>query len=160
MLKPLRSWIYGLHRIEDAALMMALLSMLALAVTQIILRNVFDSGFLWVESFLRILVLWLAMLGAMVATRENNHINIDAVSRYLPAKWQARLLLVTRIFASVICGTVAWYAVDLVRIEYEDQTIAFADVPTWVCQAILPFGFAVMSVRFSLDVIKGFLPQG
>ena len=159
MLKTMRSWLYGLHRFEDAALMLALLSMLLLAVTQIVLRNVFDSGFLWAESFLRILVLWVAMLGAMVATRENNHINIDAVSRYVPAKSQFGLSIITRIFSAIICGAVAWYSIDLIRIEYEDQTIAFAEVPTWICQSILPVGFAVMSIRFAMDVIKDLLPQ-
>jgi TRAP-type C4-dicarboxylate transport system permease small subunit len=135
------------------------MSMLGLAITQIILRNVFDSGFLWAESFLRILVLWVAMLGAMVATRENNHINIDAVSRYVPARSQTGLLVVTRIFAAIVCGTVAWYSIELVQIEYEDQTIAFAKVPTWACQVILPFGFAVMAIRFAIDTIKALLPR-
>jgi TRAP-type C4-dicarboxylate transport system permease small subunit len=159
MLKSMRPWLNGLHRFEDAALMLALLSMLVLAVSQIVLRNVFDSGFLWAESFLRILVLWVAMLGAMVATRENNHINIDAVSRYVPAKTKSGLLFITRIFSAVVCGAVAWYAIDLVQIEYEDQTIAFAQVPTWICQSILPFGFSVMSIRFALNVIKDLLPR-
>ena len=50
----------GFHRLEDGALVLALVSMLVMALTQIVLRNVFDSGFLWAESFLRILVLWVA----------------------------------------------------------------------------------------------------
>ena len=49
--------------------MLALVSILVMALIQIVLRNVFDSGLLWAESFLRILVLWIAILGAMVATR-------------------------------------------------------------------------------------------
>ena len=159
MLKTLRSWLYGLHRVEDAALMLALMTMLILAVTQIVLRNGFDRGFLWAESFLRILVLWVAMLGAMVATRENNHINIDAVSRYVPARLQLGLQFVTRIFAAIVCGLVAWYSIELIQFEYEDQTIAFAEVPTWICQSILPFGFAVMSLRFSIEVVKSVLPE-
>ncbi|MFT6012233.1 MAG: TRAP-type C4-dicarboxylate transport system permease small subunit, partial [Candidatus Azotimanducaceae bacterium] len=73
-----------LHRLEDSLLVFSLLAMLLIALGQIVLRNGFDSGVLWAESFARILVLWVAMLGAMVATRENNHISIDAVSRYLP----------------------------------------------------------------------------
>ena len=45
-----------LHRLENIALISALISMLGIAVLQIFLRNFFDSGFLWAESFLRILV--------------------------------------------------------------------------------------------------------
>lgn len=143
-----------LHRTEDALLVLALLAMLSLALLQIVLRNGFDSGMLWAESFTRILVLWVAMLGAMVATRENNHISIDAVSRYLPLQWRSYVSVVTRLIAAVVCAVVAWYSFEFVRFEYEDQTLAFASVPNWMCQLILPAGFAIMSARFLLLVLK------
>ncbi len=150
-------WVIGIHRLEDTALIAALISMLGLAVLQIFLRNFFDSGFLWAESFLRILVLWVAMLGAMVATRENNHISIDALSRYLPRRLQHSFRILTSGFSAVICGTVAWHSFQYIQLEFEDQTIAFASVPVWVCQSILPFGFAVISLRFVHRTLLGLL---
>ena len=54
-----------------------------LALLQILLRNAFGFGFLWAESVLKILVLWIALLGAMVATREDHHIKIDLLERFL-----------------------------------------------------------------------------
>ena len=122
--------------------------MLVVALMQILLRNFFDAGIFWAESFLRILVLWVAMLGAMVATRESNHINIDAVSRFLPPLMKKVSTLFTHLFAAIICALVAYNAIEFIQYEYEDQTIAFASVPTWLCQAIIPIGFAVMSIRF------------
>jgi len=143
-----------LHLTEDALLVFSLLAMLFIALLQIILRNGFDSGMLWAESFSRILVLWVAMLGAMVATRENNHISIDAVSRYLPVTWRPFVSALTLLMAATVCAVVAWFSLEFVRFEYVDQTIAFANVPNWACQAILPLGFAVMSVRFLVLVFK------
>jgi len=143
-----------LHRLEDTLLVFSLLSMLLIALGQIVLRNGFDSGVLWAESFSRVLVLWVAMLGAMVATRENNHISIDAVSRYLPNHWQNYVATLTCIFAAAICAIVSWYSFEFVRFEYEDQTLAFASVPNWACQSILPIGFGVMSLRFLLQMMK------
>ncbi|MBQ75808.1 MAG: C4-dicarboxylate ABC transporter permease [Gammaproteobacteria bacterium] len=148
--------LYGLHRFEDGALISALASMLILAIVQIALRNILDTGFLWVESFLRILVLWVAILGAMVATREKNHINIDALSRYAPRGLRLVLQLCTSLFAAVTCAIVSWYSIEFIQFEYEDQTIAFASVPTWVCQSILPIGFAVMAVRFAYGAVADF----
>ena len=144
----------AIHRFEDGALILALLAMLAMALLQIVLRNLFDSGFLWAESFLRILVLWVAMLGAMVATREANHISIDLVSKLLPPAWYLPLRWISQIFSAGICFTAAWYSVEYIQYEYEDQTIAFADVPVWVCQSILPIGFAVMGVRFLIAIFR------
>ena len=134
-------------------LISALASMLILAIMQIVLRNFFDSGFLWAESFLRILVLWVAMLGAMVATREKNHISIDALSRFARGKIKPAIQHLTSLFSAAVCASVAWYAFVFVQFEYEDQTIAFASVPTWMCQSILPFSFAVMAVRFAFRSI-------
>ncbi|MDZ7685875.1 MAG: TRAP transporter small permease subunit [Gammaproteobacteria bacterium] len=73
-----------LHYIEDGALIAALVSMLSMALLQIVLRNFFGTSLLWIEPFVRILVLWIAVLGAMVATRQGNHISIDVVARYVP----------------------------------------------------------------------------
>lgn len=146
-----------LHRLENVALISALISMLGIAVLQIFLRNFFDSGFLWAESFLRILVLWVAMLGAMVATREKNHISIDALSRYLSQPIQKGTRLLTDSFSAGICGTVAWYSFTYVQLEYEDQAIAFLNVPTWLCQTILPFGFAVIALRFVISIAESLL---
>lgn len=144
-----------LHRAEDTLLVSALVSMLVMALTQILLRNFFDAGLLWAESFLRILVLWVAMLGAMVATRESNHIAIDLVSKFLPPSMLKFSTLITAIFSAFICGLVAYHAIEFIQYEYEDQTIAFANVPTWLCQSIIPIGFAVMALRFVFHGIRG-----
>ena len=143
-----------LHVLENSLLISALITMLSLAVLQIVMRNFFDSGFLWAESFLRILVLWVAMLGALVATREGNHISIDALSRFLPASGKKAAQMLSHLLAASICGAVAWYSIEFVGYEYEDATIAFASVPTWICQSILPIGFAGMSVRFVIGAFK------
>ena len=143
---------YSLHLLEDAALIMALLVMLSMALLQIIMRNFFDSGFLWAESFLRILVLWVAMLGAMVATREGNHINIDLISRYVKSDLTLWMQALTHMFSSLVCAACAWYAVSYVQYEFEDGTIAFGFVPVWVCQSIIPFGFSIMAIRFLLAI--------
>ena len=138
----------GFHRLEDGALVLALVSMLVMALTQIVLRNLFDSGFLWAESFLRILVLWIAILGAMVATRERNHISIDLLSRLLPVGYFAPLQIISLLFAAVLCVVAAYHSVVFIGYEYEDGTIAFSEVPVWFCQSIMPIGFGVMALRF------------
>jgi TRAP-type C4-dicarboxylate transport system permease small subunit len=118
------------------------------------MRNFFDSGFLWAESFLRILVLWIAMLGAMVATRESNHISIDALTRYLGPTLKKLVQFVITLFSASVCGVVAYYSFIFVGFEYEEGTTAFAEVPTWLCQSIIPLGFSVMTLRF---LIRAFL---
>jgi TRAP-type C4-dicarboxylate transport system permease small subunit len=62
------------YRIEDGILAAVLTLMIALAVVQILLRNFFGAGFIWGDMLVRILVLWIGLIGAMIATRQNKHI--------------------------------------------------------------------------------------
>ncbi|MCB1566462.1 MAG: TRAP transporter small permease subunit, partial [Xanthomonadales bacterium] len=43
---------------------------------------------IWSEPVSRLLVLWLALLGGLAATREGKHIAIDALPRLLPPLWR------------------------------------------------------------------------
>lgn len=150
----LRRVVLSLHIVEDSALILALIVMLGMALLQIVLRNFFDAGFLWAESFLRILVLWVAILGAMVATRDGRHIAIDLVSKVLPVGWLRFTTTVTSLFSAAICFIAAWYCIDYIRYEYEDGTIAFGAVPVWICQSIMPLGFGVMGFRFLVWTLR------
>ena len=53
----MRRWIDRLHRAEDALRAFLLTAMILLAGTQILMRNLFDSGFVWIDPLLRVLVL-------------------------------------------------------------------------------------------------------
>ena len=70
------------HLFEDAMLVMVLLTMILLAVTQIFMRNVFDSSLLWADPVIRIAVLWIGLMGAMIGTRKGEHIAIDILDHY------------------------------------------------------------------------------
>ena len=67
----MQTWVKSLHRAEDALLVILLTAMIVLACTQILLRNFFDSGIVWIDPLLRVMVLWLGLVGATVATRHN-----------------------------------------------------------------------------------------
>lgn len=140
----------ALHVVEDAILVGLLLTMVVLAVTQIVLRNGFDGGFLWAESFLRVLVLWIGLAGAMAASREHRHISIDIIGRFLPPRIHKVVVVLTGLFTAGIAAALAWYSLEFVRLEYENPSTAFANVPTWVCESIMPIAFTVIMLRYLL----------
>ena len=149
----------GLRRflllLEDALLVLMLAAMLFLSTAQIVLRNFFDSGISWGDPFLRLLVLWLALLGAMVATREKNHISIDLLSHFFSSKVQEKLQRITSLFTGIVCLLLSWHAARLVAMEKADGTVVFASVPAWLAEIIIPVGFGVMALRFLLTGISG-----
>lgn len=143
-----RQLIISLQKIEDGILSGLLLVMIFIAVTQIFLRNLFDSGILWGDELVRVLVLWIGLIGAMIASRTNNHISIDVISQYLPKQTKKLTTLLTSLFTALVCGIMSWFSLNFVILEKQDGLIAFAAVPAWVCESIIPISFAIISIRY------------
>ena len=138
---------------ENGLLVVCLAAMVLVAAYQVIARNFFDSGLLWGDGFVRVLVLWVTMVGAMVASRTDEHIRMDVIARFLP---EAKLVWVRRLgslVTSIVCALFAYYSYQFVRFEFEDQVTAFAQVPAWICEAIMPFAAAIMSLRYLVFIV-------
>ena len=125
-----------------------LLALIVLSALQIVLRIGFDSGLVWAEAISRMGVLWVALLGALGATRQRQHIMIDAVPRLLPPRGRRVLWAITQLAAAAVAGLLAWYGVGLVALERESPVPFVAGIPSWVPMLALPIGFGLMSLRF------------
>lgn len=139
-----------INKVEDWFLVSMLAIMVVLAVTQIFYRNLFGEGVIWIDPLLRVLVLWTAIAGAVIATRKDNHIRIDYFTRYFSDKFCAVMQRLVYAFCFCICGLIAWHSVRFVMMDYEAETIAFSGVPSWVTELIIPVGFFMISVRYVL----------
>jgi len=138
---------------ERMALVAVLLSMIGFAVLQIVLRNLFDTSLFWIDPLNRLLVLWLAILGAMVATREQEHISIDVLRHYTSGAGLMLLVRATSLFAALVCGLMAFHSGRFVYYEMIDQMPTFSDLPAWPFELIMPIGFLVMTLRFAFATI-------
>jgi TRAP-type C4-dicarboxylate transport system permease small subunit len=138
-----------LYKVEDSLLVGLLTAMLMLAVVQILARNLFQSGLVWGDVAVRIMVLWVGLIGAMVATRQNKHITIDILSRYLPPRFSRPINAILNLFSAMVCGTAAYFSFRFVRFEYIDGAAAFGSVPLWVAESVIPLALSVMALRYS-----------
>jgi TRAP-type C4-dicarboxylate transport system permease small subunit len=143
-------------RIEDGILVTLLALMIALAAVQILLRNFFGAGIIWGDVLVRVLVLWIGLIGAMIATRQNKHISIDLVARYLPTRFSLPVKAVVQLFAAGVCALAAFYSFVFVHAEYYDGGRAFGHVPVWACEVIMPLAFAVMALRYLMMSLMRF----
>ena len=139
--------------IEDSLLVMILSSMIILAVYQIISRNLFSEGIVWIDPLLRTLVLWVGLAGAVVATRTDHHVKIDVFAKYLPGNLLPYVQRLVYLFTLLICLLIAWHAARFVISEYEYGTIAFAGVPAWSTAVIIPVSFLLIAIRYGLLII-------
>ncbi len=158
------------HKIEDYFLGSILLTMVVFAFVQLVFKNLvpevhlfgheipippfrwvhdnIGTGFVWGDAFLRQLVLWMAVLGAAVATRYDRHINVEIGSKFLPKKVKTVVRIYTDAFAATITGLLTYSGFRLVQSELTARSIAFAAVPAWVMEMIIPVGFGIICARY------------
>lgn len=134
--------------LEDALLVMLLSGLIGLAATQIVLRNLFDTGFVWADELLRLLVLWVALFGAIAASRDDRHIRIDILSRFLGERAKLAAAVVIDLFTAAISTIVAWFALKFLMDSYEFQDTLLGDLPAWPFQLVLPVAFGLIAYRY------------
>ena len=145
--------------LEDALLVSLLVALMVLAVLQIVLRNGFDTGLVWADQLLRLLLLWLALMGAVAASRDNRQITIDVLSRFLKPAWLRWAEVVTALFTAAVTAALCYFSVVFVGQSREFEDTVLGDLPAWVFQLVLPIAFALMSYRYGLRSLKALLGQ-
>jgi len=134
--------------------MVILISMIFLAGTQIVLRNVFDTGFFWGDEMLRLMVLWLTVAGGLAASRMDKHISIAVVDRFLPPTAHLAAKIVIDLFTAFICALIAWQSARFVMSSYEFGDTLMRNIPAWTLQSIMPVGFGLMAYRHLILAIR------
>lgn len=140
--------IRALNWFEDALLTCLTLGVLLLGGAQIVARYAFHYSWVWIEPASRAMVLWIALVGALVAAREGRHINVDAITRLLKPFWQRLTRILAYVFAGIVALMFARGSVELIKLDRESATIAFASIPAWWVELILPIGFVLLAIRF------------
>lgn len=143
----------GIRFIESGLLVLLLSTMILLAAYQVIARNFFDTGILWGDALVRVLVLWVTFVGATIASRNDEHIRIDLLTRFTGERSSLWLDRFRSLFTAFIAGVFTWYSYEFVRLDYQDGIIAFASVPAWLCELVMPVGAALICLRYLIRAL-------
>ena len=143
-------WI---ERIETALIAILVLAMVLLAGAQILMRNLFETGLAWADPLLRAMVLWVAMLGALAAARDDKHIGLDLLTHFMHGRTRRILRAIALLSAAALSAMMAWYGVGLVQLDYGGGT-PIAGIPGWIVELILPIGFALLAVRLAVRAFQ------
>ena len=135
---------------ENTMLIAMLALMVLLAAAQILLRNFLDTSIYGADQLLRLLVLWVALLGAVSASREGKHIHVDAIARWLPPGINAGVTALTDLFTLCVCLALAWQSLRFIQSARESAEMAFGSFPVWVAAMILPLAFMLIGLRYAL----------
>lgn len=134
--------------LEESLLALLLGAMAILITSQFYMHHDWHGGINWHDPALRILILWLGLLGAMAAARSSDEPRTGLISGRLPTRMAPYLTPTIHLAGAVICAMVCYQSGHFVLLEYKGGGSTFAAVPGWCYEAIIPAGFGLMALRF------------
>jgi len=139
----------GLSRRAESMLAGAvLLAMAILPVIEMAVRGFGGSGIPGAQSFVQHLTLWVAFLGAMLATREGRHLSLSTGLKIFPDRIQHYGDMLAAAASTAVSAGLFWASYMFVKSEYEFSMGAGGHwLPAWAMEAILPLAFLVMTLR-------------
>lgn len=143
-----------INRVENVLVSILLITMILVAFFQIVLRNFFASGIDWGDSLVRYLVVWVAFIGAAIATREGKHITIDILSQWSTGLVRVGIRVVCHLISAAICALLTVAAIKFIHFEVQMGSTVFFKVPAWIPELIIPVTFGLMTLRYICRLVS------
>lgn len=151
------SWLARAARVglalENAVLVALLGFLIVFSFVQIVLRNVFSIGVTWGDGLTRVVVLWLALLGALAASRDGRHIRMSALAQWLPPGLRLVVGMGSDLFAAIVSAALAYFAFAFVRESRGYGDMLLGQLPAWWFESIMPVAFALIAYRFVIHAL-------
>ncbi|HLJ21204.1 MAG TPA: TRAP transporter small permease [Stellaceae bacterium] len=116
------------RRGSDQAIKLAsivLLALLLICVTLGVVTRALNDPLIWTDEVSRFLMIWLAVLGWLLASRHRAHIRIRVFTALLPAAGRRIVEIAVQLAVAVFGALIVWYGRDLVarNIDIEATTV-------------------------------------
>ena len=142
------------ERIENGALALTMAVLVGVATVQLVLRSAFSSTLAWADEFQRILVLWLALLGAIAAARTDRHLRIDVVHKLLGLRLREAMSGLASLVAAAVAAVLAYEAGRFTAQAYSFGDVVMGDVKQWPFLVIMPVAFGLIAAFYLRNTVR------
>lgn len=145
-----------LAKIETGLLVASTLFLLFFAFVQVCLRNFFDSGINWADVFNRSMVLWIGFFGATLAAKEDRHLSLEVLTKFLPTRAKAVANVFVHAFVVCVAAALTYYAYlfYLDQAEFEASDLLFEGFPKYYFTIVFPLGFGLLAFRYFVKFVE------
>jgi TRAP-type C4-dicarboxylate transport system permease small subunit len=128
-----------------------LLGMVALNVTSAMCRYIFGIVFVGADELLVFTMIWMVMVGMILATANRNHIALDFLVTRASPRRRVALSILHHAVLTFACGYAAFYCWSFVtRVAAIGQTSMALGIPMAIPHAALFVGFAGTAIAAAL----------
>ena len=124
----------------------------------VIMRYVFHRPPAWSEELSRFLFIWMIMLGAVLVTREQSHIQITFLVNLLPERLRFLLSNFTRLLMIAFCWVMIQQGLKIYPIVAEASSPSFGISMGWLYLAI-PVGGMLMGLYVLEWMVKSIVAR-
>ncbi len=141
--------------VEKTVLVGLLCSLIVLSFGQVVARNFFSIGFIWVDQVLQLELLWIAFIGAALATEYNQHIKIDFLASIIRSDFPKKIIGTgAHLFAFIICCLLFIVSLAYMHaVGFDSTSTIIHGVPDWSFRCIIPYCFLMMLIRSVINIM-------
>ncbi len=118
--------------------------------------GLFPEGLRWATSVSLMLTLWVAFIGASMATHDNVHLKLEAANRALPEPLRRVTGLLAGLVTAALCGLLAYLGVRYIGAKYDEWQISgglggrhdSTPIPFFLSFMIVPTAWVLIGARF------------
>ena len=133
------------------------IAMTIIILIQIFFRFVIYRPVPWSEEAARYLMIWLGMLGSVVALRKGRHIGVTALVDALPRRISGIIVYVVRLTMIGFMGIIGWEGVKLAVFNYP-QLSAAMEISMMIPYMAIPVGAFMMIVDLVAELLHELFP--
>jgi TRAP-type C4-dicarboxylate transport system permease small subunit len=128
----------------------AALTLAVIGALYLYLRSTASGGMIWAQKLTLVLMVWVALLGASLATYERSHLALEMGEKLWPKRWLRYVKALAHGIAAAFCVVCCILAVYLVQ-QNADQGTLIEDnrwLSRWQALLVMPYAFGAMAIRF------------
>lgn len=123
------------------------------------------QGLVWSPYFGLCSLLWIGLIGASMATYNNQHLTLEMGEKLWPAKMLPHVRTVNGLIVAAFAGFIAILGAMSVLDHFQDwrsapgaALVPSIDWPKWIVFIVIPYSFGMISLRYLARALK-LLPQ-
>lgn len=125
----------------------------SIAIAAVVRRFVFGGGIFWSEEAIIFLIIFSTFVGAAIALRHDEHVNVDIFPVFLGERGEWFFKLLGSVLILIYCAVIGGYGWLLITLPAARATITPAlNLPLWVVELALPIGLTLLLIR-SLQLV-------
>ncbi|MGE0797389.1 MAG: TRAP transporter small permease [Lautropia sp.] len=139
--------------IEDALIWGAFLAALALGVAQVVLRYVFNTGFVWIEANLVALTILAGLAGGSRAILSGVHVRVALLPDALRGRTRIAVETIALLLTIAFCCLCLAGGLLYMQFLYSAGVVSLeTGLPAWIYAAITPLTMLMYCLRYFMQL--------